>query len=390
MKKGDNYPLKTNKYLHMKNIYALLLVVFVFGCQSKSETTTTEKKVDENQITLTANQFKNANLTFGTLQQQAVNTLLKVNGKITLSPQALASVSMPLGGYIKEIKVMPGMYVNQGQILAVIEDQSYVQLQQEYLNMKQQLAFSSKDYQRQKELNASLASSDKMFQLAESEYAKNKITVKALSEKLKLIAINPNTLTEKTISKSVYIKAPISGMVTKTGVNIGKYVTATDELFQIMNAKSMYAQLHIFDKDAAYLSIGQKVKVYTNAQPDVVYTSTIQYVNKSFDNSNNTIEVYAKIVNSTGKLIPGNYVNAQIELSNNHAYVINEDAIVTFENKNYLFVVQNDQSYKMEEVKVGITSEGVTEILNSEAFSDKKIVTKNAYTLLMALKNKEE
>lgn len=388
MKKGDNYPLKTNKYLHMKNIYALLLVVF--GCQSKSETTTTEKKVDENQITLTANQFKNANLTFGTLQQQAVNTLLKVNGKITLSPQALASVSMPLGGYIKEIKVMPGMYVNQGQILAVIEDQSYVQLQQEYLNMKQQLAFSSKDYQRQKELNASQASSDKTYQLAESEYAKNKITVKALSEKLKLIAINPNNLTEKTISKSVYIKAPISGMVTKTGVNIGKYVMATDELFQIMNAKSMYAQLHIFDKDAAYLSIGQKVKVYTNAQPDVVYTSTIQYVNKSFDNSNNTIEVYAKIVNSTGKLIPGNYVNAQIELSNNHAYVINEDAIVTFENKNYLFVVQNDQSYKMEEVKVGITSEGVTEILNSEAFSDKKIVTKNAYTLLMVLKNKEE
>jgi cobalt-zinc-cadmium efflux system membrane fusion protein len=44
----------------------------------------------------------------------------------------------------------------------------------------------------------------------------------------------------------------------------------------------------------------------------------------------------------------------------------------------------------MEEVKVGITSAGFTEILNSEAFSDKKIVTKNAYTLLMVLKNKEE
>ena len=120
----------------MKNIYALLLVVFVFGCQSKNETTT-EKKVDENQITLTANQFKNANLTIGTLKEQAIHTTLKVNGKITLSPQAIASVSMPLGGYIKEIKVMPGMYVNQGQILAVIEDQSYVQLQQEYLSMKQ-------------------------------------------------------------------------------------------------------------------------------------------------------------------------------------------------------------------------------------------------------------
>ena len=107
------------------------------------------------------------------------------------SPESVASVSMPLGGYVQAIKVMPGMKVQKGQVLAVVEDQAFVQLQQDYLTTKQQLTFATKDYQRQKELNASQASSDKSYQLAESEWAKYKITLKALDEKLRLIHINP-------------------------------------------------------------------------------------------------------------------------------------------------------------------------------------------------------
>lgn len=374
----------------MKTIYLLLVVTFFFGCQSNTEKPKTEKPSQENKITLTATQIKNANIAVGTLQEQSINSTLKVNGKIALSPEAIASVSMPLGGYIKQIKVMPGMQISKGQVLAVMEDQSYVQLQQEYLNMKQQVVFSSKDFQRQKELNDSQASSDKVYQLAESEYTKNKITLKALAEKLRLININPKTLTETSISKSVQIVAPISGMLTKVNVNLGKYVNATDVLFQLMDAKSMYAQLQVFDKDAAYLAIGQKLKIYTNAQPNIVYTSSIQYVNKSFDNTTNAVEVYAKIVNSTGKLIPGNYVNAVIELSNKNANVLPTDAVVSFEGKDYVFVQESATSYSMEEVQLGIASKTYVELLNYEKFTNKKLVTKNAYTLLMTLKNKEE
>ena len=374
----------------MKYIYYLLSIVLVISCQSKTETTVAEKNREENEVILTAMQLKNADLSFGTIQQQAMNSTIKVNGKITLSPDAVASVSMPLGGYIKALKVMPGMQVSKGQLLAVVEDQAYVQLQQEYLSTKQQLLYSSKDYQRQKELNASQASSDKTYQLAESDYAKNKITLKALEEKLRLISINPAKLSENSISKSVRIVAPISGMLTKVNVNLGKYVNATDALFQIMDNKSMYAQLQVFDKDAANLSIGQKLKVYTNAQPDVIYSTSIQYVNKSFDEKNNSVEVYGKISNFTNKLIPGNYINAVIELTNDKAFVVPHEAVVNFEGKNYVFVQEHNLVFKMIEVQTGLVSKEVTEIRNYEVLQHKKIVTKNAYTVLMASKNKEE
>ena len=110
----------------MKYIYYLLSIVLVISCQSKTETTVAEKNKEENEVILTATQLKNADLSFGTIQQQAMNSTIKVNGKITLSPDAVASVSMPLGGYIKALKVMPGMPVSKGHLLAVVEDQAYV------------------------------------------------------------------------------------------------------------------------------------------------------------------------------------------------------------------------------------------------------------------------
>ena len=374
----------------MKNIYLVLILALTIACQSKKEDTTTENVVKENVVELTKNQLDNSKIKIGSLTNTSLSSTIKVNGKITLAPNAMASVSMPLGGYIKNIKVMPGMVIGKGQVLAVIEDQSYVQIQQDYLTTKQQLAYASKDFARQKELNSSQAVSEKNYQLAESEFAKQRITLKSLEEKLKLIHINPALLTANTISKSVNIYAPISGMITKIDVNIGKYVNATDMLFQIMDNQSMYAKLNVFEKDAANLAIGQKIKVYTNTQPDVFYETKIEFVNKSYSEEN-AIEVYAKISNTTKKLIPGNYINASIQADNNNAYVLSNDAIVDFEDKKFVFVQDaNKNTFSMQEVQIGIVTDNVSEIRNYETLQNKNLVISDAYTLLMVLKNKEE
>ena len=374
----------------MKNIYLVLMLALTIACQSKKEEATTETAVKENVVELTKNQLDNSKIKIGSLTNTSLSSTIKVNGKITLAPNAMASVSMPLGGYIKNIRVMPGMVIGKGQVLAVIEDQSYVQIQQDYLTTKQQLSFASKDFVRQKELNSSQAVSEKNYQLAESEFAKQKITLKSLEEKLKLIHINPASLSANTISKSVNIYAPISGMITKIDVNIGKYVNATDMLFQIMDNQSMYAKLNVFEKDAANLAIGQKIKVYTNTQPDVFYETKIEFVNKSYSEEN-AIEVYAKISNTTKKLIPGNYINASIQVDNNNAFVLSNDAIVDFEDKKFVFVQDaKKNSFSMQEVQIGIVTDKVSEIRNYETLQNKSIVINDAYTLLMVLKNKEE
>jgi len=373
----------------MKNIALALVVLFTFyGCKKENTTQNNEASINEMEVTLTPNQMKNTKITIGVLEQKPVSGIVKVNGKITLSPEGIATVSMPLGGYVTAIKVMPGMPVKKGQLLAVLEDQQYVQWQQDYLSTKQQISFASKDFNRQKELNASKAVSDKTFEISQSELAKLRITQKALEEKLRLIHINPATLSAEKISKSVPIYAPIGGLVSKVAVNLGKYVNPTDMLFEIQNNQNMYLTLNVYDKDATNLAIGQKIKAYTN-NDDFVYNTSILYVNKNL-NEENAVEVIAHITNSTGKLISGNYMNAEIASYNNNASVIPNSAIVPFEGKNYVFVSKNDTTFIMTEVELGTKTSTVSEITNAAEFTDKKIALTDAYTLLMVLKNKEE
>lgn len=373
----------------MKNILTIsLLSLLLFSCKKEAEATMSEATENKFEAVITQEQFKNSKITTGSLEQKTIASVLKVSGKITLSPDGIATVSMPLGGYVKSIKVMQGMQVKKGQVLAVIEDAQFVQLQQDYLTAKQQLAFSAKDYNRQKELNASKAVSDKTYEMAQSEVVKQRIILKALEEKLQLIHVNPATLISSNISKSVYLHAPISGLVSKVNVNLGKYINPTDMLFEILNNQNLFLSLNVFDKDASTLSVGQKIRAYSNTSNEV-YSTSVLYVNKSV-NENNAMEVIAKINNVGNKLIPGNYMNAEIDIHNNGAYIVKNAAIVDFEGKEYVFVKKTNEHFVMTPVILGIRSKEFSEVKNADAFLGKEIVITDAYTLLMILKNKEE
>jgi cobalt-zinc-cadmium efflux system membrane fusion protein len=226
--------------------------------------------------------------------------------------------------------------------------------------------------------------------LADSEYTSLRIALSALSEKLKLINVNPNTLSEKNISKSVNIYAPINGFVSKVNVNIGKYVNPSDVLFELINPSDIHLNLKIFEKDITKLSIGQKLVAYTNNQPDKKYKCDILLISKDLSIDEHTAEVHCHFENYDKTLLPGMYMNADIELKSSDVLTLPQESIVSFEAKDYVFVVLNKNQFRMTEVKTGNIENGYIEILNPEYLQDKKVITKGAYTILMTLKNKTD
>jgi cobalt-zinc-cadmium efflux system membrane fusion protein len=374
----------------MKKLLNIFLILFVLNaCNSGKKDETEVAEEDVNLVTLTSQQLKNMMLEVSELQQKQITSILKVNGQIDVPPQNMVSVSMPLGGYLKSTKLLPGMHFSKGEIIAVMEDQQYIQLQQEYLTTKSKLSFAEKEFARQKVLNQSQSSSDKVFQMAESEFKILQITLRSLAEKLRLININPNTLTENSISKSVNIYAPINGFVSKVNVNIGKYVNPSDVLFELINPEDIHLNLKIFEKDVAKLKIGQKLITYSNSDVDNKHLCEIILISRDLT-AEHTVEVHCHFERYDKNLLPGMYMNAEIELKNNVAFALPEEAIVSFEGKKYIFIVKGTNNFLMTEVKIGNQENGFIEILNANEFEDSKVVTKGAYTLLMKLKNTEE
>lgn len=372
----------------MKNILLFLTVLFLFACNEKPAEEQAQQS-HESQIVLTDAQMKNAHLEFGTLEEKQISSVLKVNGKIDVPPQNMVSVSVPLGGYLKSTKLLPGMHVRKNEVIAVIEDNQYIQLQQDYLTAKAQLKLHESEFNRQQELNASKSSSDKTFEQAQSAFQSQRILVKALEEKLKLIGLNPNSLTENNISKSIRVYSPIDGFVSKVNVNIGKYVTASDVLFELVNPSDIHLNLRIFEKDLDKIFIGQTVYAFTNNNPDQKYPGDIILISKDV-NTDGSVEVHCHFDQYDKSLFPGMYMNAIIELKNQNRQVLPDEAIVRFEGKEYVFEQTAKNTFEMVEVQLGVRENGFTEINAQEDLSQKKIVVKGAYTLLMALKNSEE
>lgn len=374
-----------------RNTIYILALLFAAACSSKKETATGENtKLPEDQVQLTDAQLKNGGIETGTPVLQSLNTVLKVNGHVDVPPQNIVSISFPMGGYLRSTKLLPGMHVSRGEVIAVVEDQSLVQLQQDYLVTRARLQFLQLEYERQKTLNENKVNAEKAFQLAEADYLSQKVLLKGYSEKLQLIGINPAGLSENNISRSVAVHSPINGFVSKVNVNIGKYVTATDVLFELINPDDMHAALTVFEKDLNKVSPGQKVKVSFVDDPATTYDCEVILVTRNVDENRGAL-VHCHFESKPKNLLPGMFLNATINVNNTAVLTLPEEAVVRFENKQYVFMQTAKNDFRMIEVETGVKENGRLEISSKlEGFAQKTMVTKNAYAILSKMKNTAE
>jgi cobalt-zinc-cadmium efflux system membrane fusion protein len=92
------------------------------------------------------------------------------------------------------------------------------------------------------------------------------------------------------------------------------------------------------------------------------------------------------------ELIPGMYMNADLEITTESAFVIPDDGLVRFEGKQYVYTKSEDDKFEMHEVVVSNTANGFTQISFTDGgdMAGRTFVLSGAYTLLMAMKNTEE
>jgi cobalt-zinc-cadmium efflux system membrane fusion protein len=377
-----------------------LLILSIFASSLSCHTGNNEKPAEQEKsnqpkdpfsVNLSMAQIKNAGIVIGKAEKSNISSLLKVNGKIDVPPQNIVSISFPLGGYLKSTKLLPGMPVRKGEALGVLEDPQYIQMQQDYLSALIKQEQLQKEFNRQQELNAGKASSDKVLEQITSDYQTQRVLVKALAQKLTLIGLNPDKINADNISKSVNVYSPINGFVSKVDVNIGKYVSPTDVLFELINPDDIHLALTVFQKDVHLLSIGQLVIASTANNPDKKYEARIILISRDIA-PDGGVEVHCHFKKMDRSLIPGMYMNAVIETHAENAITVPEDAIVMYEKKQYVFLVKDSSHFQMVSIATGPSMDGRVSIAseNGQLFLQNNIVLKNAYALLMKMKNTGE
>lgn len=377
----------------MKYLFIILSAFLVLSCKNEAVKNETEKPVSktiQNELMLTKEQLKTIELNTVKMEKKQISGTLQLNGKVDVDPDSKVSISSALGGHVKSVRVLPGKFVKKGEIIVTIEDNQFIQIQQDYLTTQAQLLSAAPNYNRQKELNTSKSTSDKLMQQAETEY-KSLLAIKnGLEEKLRLLNINPSKVAAGKIQRSINIVAPFSGVVSQVNVNKGKYVAPSDELVELINPQGLILKIKVFEKDLPKISVNQNVTVFTNGNANNKLKAKIITKGNSILEDGST-EVIAKLLNTnTHELVNGLYINALIDLDNIDAFTLPADAVVSFEGKNYVFEQKSQEKFLIVEVEIGNTFQESIAIINAEVLLNKKIVNKGAYALLMALKNKVE
>ena len=369
--------------------YLFLIPVLVFfGCSNQQPAPVEERSpAAPDHVTLTNIQIQNAGIELGTVSVENMRHVILLNGVVDVPPQNTVSISFPMAAFLKSTSLLPGMHIRKGEVIAVMEDAALIQMQQDYLVAKSKLNYAMLDYKRQQSLNETKTTSDKIYQQASTEYETQRVLVMSLAEKLRLIGIRPESLTESSISRRVSLHSPINGFVSKVHVNIGKYVQPSEVLFELINPDDLHAALTVFEKDIASVRAGQKVMVSFVDQPETKIPSTVFLVTRNVDESRSGI-IHCHFDKQPPTLKPGMFLNAELTTTEVSVPAVPENALVRFAGKEFVFVQVDSTQFKMTEVVPGQRANGLVELKSPQNIPDGgKIITSNAYTALSKLKN---
>jgi membrane fusion protein, heavy metal efflux system len=378
------------KTYYKNTILILSSALILSSCGDNTTAVQEEVKVQiENQIQLSSEQLKNIDLVLGKPQLTNASRTLEFNGKLEPAINQAASVCLPLGGFITQTKVIPGQHVAKGEVLLEAQNELFIQLQKDYLVIKNEVLYAEKENERQASLNEAAAVSSKNADIAKQNFISKKIELKSLSEKLQFIGINPASLNEGNISRTIEIKSPINGIVSQVNISTGKLVKPEDVVMEILNHENLMAKLQIFSNDMNALKENMSILLYSNESNEKI-PATIVSINRSLNNTGSA-ELYCRPSQTPRTWVPGMYINGAIQAENISGIIVPNDAIVVWEGKSYVFEhKKTNDLYELVEVQAREMDENNSELLVTPEWIDKEIVMKGAYTLLMTMKNKGE
>ena len=177
----------------MKNlIVPTIILLFLASCGSKQ--TATQKPsvpiVSGDSVAVSAEQLAASGIVVGQIENRALSGGIPVTGMLDVPPQNLVNVTVPLGGFLRSTPLLQGMRVAKGQVIAVIENPDYVQIQQDYLDTKSQVSFLAKEYERQEKLAAENVNAQKTLQKSLADLESMKARNAGLKAKLHMLGID--------------------------------------------------------------------------------------------------------------------------------------------------------------------------------------------------------
>lgn len=239
----------------------------------------------------TANAALLASSDLATAARVDLSTGVPVSG--TLAPGWQANVTSPFDDVLSDVLVREGQRVGEGEVLARFRDD---QVRSNAASAKARLKSAAADYERQKNLLAEGAVSQRDLEAAESAWRAAQADESGASKRL----------------ADATVRAPRAGVVTQRSVQSGSRVRVGDPLFIVADTRELEFEASVPSEYVASLHPGSPVRLSVAGFPDGSLRGKVARINAQADAATRQVKVYVNVPNADRRLVGGLFASGNV------------------------------------------------------------------------------
>jgi len=339
-----------------------------------------ETEASEGALQISEEQIEASSIEIEAVQFGAATELV-FPATVAAAPNASARIDARASGVVRSVNRTLGDYVRRGEAIARIESADAAGLASQVATARARVNELSALYDRERRLfeanvtaRQDLEAAQANLQVARSELSRAQAAASAAG-------VSGD-------GRSLAVTSPISGQITAAPIVLGSYVSAGEEMFQIVNASGLQVQVALPASDAARIKPGDEATLELGEDREI--GGRVRSVTPALDPESRSATAIISLANAVPGLQPGAFLQARIRPSGETdatAISVPEAAVQMVEGREVVFV-RTQTGFQATPVVTGSRSGGRITIV-SGLQEGQRIATENAF-LLKAELGKEE
>lgn len=278
-------------------------------------------------------------------------------------------------GFLTNINVREGQTVSAGQVLFVIDNETFqaqVRQAQAAVNAAQQQVKTAKlTYDNAQQLHQNKVIGDYELQTSENNYE---------SAQAQLAQAQAALANAREALSFCYVKSPASGVVGTLPFKKGALVSGSNVLTTVSNISSMDVYFSVTEKEAMVISqkgIADLPSVKLQLADGSIYNheGTVTRMSGVIDAATGSVQLIATFPNPEKTLKSGSTGNIIIPRQNSSVIIIPQACVSEVQNKKFVYLLDKDNKVKYTEIQVDPQNDGNNYIVTGGLKAGDKYVT---------------
>jgi len=310
---------------------------------------------------------------------------MRVPGVVEPNSYRQVVVTPLVAGRVTKVEAALGDRVRRGQTLAQLYSPALAEAQTRYVSAQAMLDAHDRELQRTQKLVEIGAASRQELERIHAEHAAQTAAVQSARSQLELLGLSVSALDRLTpgqnVSATTNVPAPIDGVVTERGANVGLNVDPATKLFTVVDLSNVWVVADVYERDLSRVRVGSAAAFTTSAYPDLTLHGRVSYIDPQVSPETRTAKVRVEVSNPRGELRLGMYGDVVITgASGGPTPRIPRSAVQSVGERTVVYLSNPKEPGKFieREVRLGQTSGGDVEVTSGVKPGD-VVVTKGSF-----------